>query len=237
MVRGEVTQKEFAHLLNVHIGTISRWERGEQVPNLNDINKILALFQNISPSWLTTGEGPMTREEADQPKPSVKRQDEPARITIDSNGCPQIPRWQNPDPEMYDYIPLAKTRLSAGGGAFVLNEEIEGYYAFRNSWLNTIATSKRNLILMRVTGDSMQPTLQGGDTVMIDIGRKHIKEGAIYALRVDDTVIIKRLAHRIGGKLMIISDNRQEFESYEANPEDVHVLGQIIFFSRVLIQE
>lgn len=90
---------------------------------------------------------------------------------------------------------------------------------------------------MRMTGDSMSPTFQSGDTVLIDTGKRLIKEGEFYALRIDDTVIIKRLAYRIGGKVMVISDNRQEFEAYEASPQDVHVLGQIIFFSRVLIKE
>ena len=158
-------------------------------------------------------------------------------IMVDDNGQPKIPSWQNPDPEMFDYIPMAKATLSAGGGAFVLSEEIEGYYAFRNSWLNSVATSKRNLVLMRVAGDSMEPTIKSGDTVLIDTGRRKIKEGEIYALRVEDTVIIKRLSYRLDGRVMIISDNRRDFQSYEAYHQDVNIIGQVIFFSRVLVPE
>lgn len=235
MVRGDVIRDLYAPQLGVSRTSIANYETDKRSPDHIFITKVLELHPDINPTWLITGEGPMTRDELITPKPQMKRHEEPARITIDANGSPKIPRWENPDPELYDYIPLAKTRLSAGGGSFVLNEEIEGYYAFRNSWLNTVATSKRNLILMRVAGDSMLPTLQNGDTVMIDTGRKHIKEGAIFALRVDETVIIKRLGYRVGGKVMIISDNRQEFESYEADPSEVHILGQVIFFSRVLL--
>lgn len=61
-----------------------------------------------------------------------------------------------------------------------------------HSGLNSINISKRNIVLMRVTGISMEPTIKSGDTVLIDIGRRKVKEGEIYALRVQDNVIIKR---------------------------------------------
>ena len=146
-------------------------------------------------------------------------------------------QWQNLDPEMFDYIPTAETLLSAGGGAFVISEKIEGYYAFRNKWLSRVASSLKNLVLMRVLGDSMSPTIQEDDTVMIDIGKKSIKEGMIYAIRFDSTVMIKRLAFRPGGRMLIISDNRHEYEPYEADAKDLHIIGQIIFFCRTFATE
>lgn len=83
----------------------------------------------------------------------------------------------------------------------------------------------------------MYPTIQAKDTVLIDTGRKHIKDGKIFALRVEDAVMIKRLSFRLGGKTMVISDKRKEFDPFEADIADFHVLGQVIFFSRVLIPE
>lgn len=154
---------------------------------------------------------------------------------VDESGKVTIPRWVNPDPEMFDYIPMAEAKLSAGGGCFVLSEEMEGYYAFRKNWLSRVASSPKNLVLMRVHGGSMNPTLQDGDTVMIDTGRTDIKEGMLYALRFDSTIMVKRLAFRPGSRIKIISDNRQEYESYEADMRELHIIGQIIFFCRTFI--
>jgi len=36
---------------------------------------------------------------------------------------------------------------------------------------------------------------------------------------------------------MIISDNRNEFKTYEVSTDYVCVLGQVIFFNRVIIPE
>ncbi len=72
----------------------------------------------------------------------------------------------------------------------------------------------------------MFPTIPSRDTVLIDTGRKHIKEGEI-----------KRLSYRLEGKIMIISDNKKQIESFEAEITSLHVLGQVIFFSRVLVPE
>ena len=74
---------------------------------------------------------------------------------------------------------------------------------------------------MRVLGDSMSPTIQEDDTVLIDIVKKTIKEGMIYAIRFDSTVLIKRRTFQPGGKILIISDNRQE---YEAEMKDLHII-------------
>lgn len=179
----------------------------------------------------------MTSNKGQSPKQANKVFDEPQSCYVGENGETVIPQWSDPDPGMFHYVPMVQTTLSAGGGSFVLSEEVEGYYAFRNSWLNVVSSGKRNVVLMRVTGDSMAPTIQARDTVLIDVGRKNIKEGEIYALRVDHSIMVKRLSFRLGGKVLVISDNRNEFESFEADIKDLQIIGQVIFFSRVLVDE
>jgi len=90
---------------------------------------------------------------------------------------------------------------------------------------------------MRVIGESMHPTIQEHDTVMVDTGRREISEGKVYAIRYDQTIMIKRLVFRPGEKILVISDNRTEYEPYEAAMTDLHIIGQVIFFSRVLVPE
>ncbi|MBU0946603.1 MAG: helix-turn-helix domain-containing protein [Proteobacteria bacterium] len=215
------------------------------------MDKLITMAQvgNVNLEWLATGKGPM--------RPGDKHVfDEVEGISHeDYRGLPEdneaehpdedtehvqqphthIPQWEHPDPDMFHYVPMAKTKLSAGGGSFVLSEDISDYYAFRKIWLNRVASSPKHVVLMGVQGNSMSPTILDKDTVMIDTGRMEIIEGMIYAIRIDHTIMLKRLTHRPGGIVNVISDNKEEFETYQAKRKDIHIIGQIIFFNRDLI--
>lgn len=234
-------QLELSRRTGISATSINNYVLGTSDPSRTRLVAI-ANATGVSAGWLATGEGPMRPEEAhEQPAcPACTEREvvrDPQPCFIDENGVVSIPRWRDPDPEMFDYIPMAETRLSAGGGCFVLSENMEDYYAFRKNWLSRVASSPNRLVLMRINGNSMSPTLEDGDTVMIDTGRRDIKEGMIYALRVDHSVMIKRLSFRVGGKVLIISDNRHDYDPYEAPMKDLHILGQVIFFCRTFVSE
>ena len=252
--RGSTSQVDFAKLLGISKNTILRYENGHSEPNVGTILDICEAT-GVALNWIITGEGSMLPDKQSIYEPAKTSSHPPflrqthsaaniARVSsvqqidiIKEYDKIVVPVWQNPDPALFDFVPMAEATLSAGGGRFVLSEEMQGYYAFRKDWLSRVASSTKNLVLMRVHGGSMDPTIQDGDTVMIDTGRRDIKEGMIYALRADSTIMIKRLSFRIGGRVLIISDNRQEYEPYEADSKDLHVIGQIIFFCRSFIPD
>ena len=97
------------------------------------------------------------------------------------------------DPRMYAYVPKAKAILSAGGGIVPEDAFEEHRYAFLKVWINQVATSQANCILMPVDGDSMLPLLESGDTVLIDKGRNVLVGDGIYAFGEGDLIHIKKL--------------------------------------------
>jgi transcriptional regulator with XRE-family HTH domain len=50
------TQEQFARLLDVSSMTVSRWERGEQQPDLDSL-KLVATTLEVSTDFLVTGTG------------------------------------------------------------------------------------------------------------------------------------------------------------------------------------
>ncbi len=242
---GRRSNRSVADQCGLSEGTIRRYLRKETYPSLDKIRDI-AKVTEVNTDWLLTGEGPMRQGEtalaipSQQPQLLLKEEDAPEFISYeDATEQTQqhidIPQWPHPDADAFHYVPMAKAKLCAGGGMFVLSEDVSDYYAFRKTWLKRISTSPKSVVLMEVQGNSMAPTILDKDTVMIDTGRLEIIEGMIYAIRLDQTIMIKRLTHRPGGIINVISDNKEEFEPYQAHRKDVHIIGQIIYFSRDLI--
>src|SRR4051812_21550222 len=61
--------------------------------------------------------------------------------------------------------------VSAGPGAIVSQELGKPYFAFDERWLKALTpTTPANLSIVRVEGDSMAPTLNAGDDILVDLG-------------------------------------------------------------------
>lgn len=136
----------------------------------------------------------------------------------------------------FDFVPMAEAKLNAGDGHVVISERYGELYAFRKDWLRQVATAAHNIVLMMVEGESMTPTISDGDTVMIDMGRTRIKSGSIFAIGIEDTIIIKRLEYLVNGRIRIISDNRREYAPYEADSREIRIIGEVIWCAKQFIK-
>ena len=93
-------------------------------------------------------------------------------------------------------------RVSAGPGAFPIEDEGRPYFAFDERWLKALTASPaQRLSIVRVEGDSMAPTLNAGDDILIDLDDcgDRLRDG-IYVLRAEDALVVKRLALHPAGR-------------------------------------
>ena len=134
----------------------------------------------------------------------------------------------------FEVIPKVKARLSAGSGSFEVSPEIEGYYSFQKKWLEKKGNSS-NMVLMDIFGNSMEPELRDRDTVLIDQSKKEILAGAIYAIGVEDTVMVKRV-EKLPDKLVLLSENKGYSTIFLQGDEikNVRILGKVIWICREL---
>jgi phage repressor protein C with HTH and peptisase S24 domain len=135
---------------------------------------------------------------------------------------------------IFKNIPKVRARLSAGGGSFEVGSEIEGYYAFRKDWL-TAKGNRNKMVLMDIFGNSMEPEMKDGDTILIDESQKDILAGAIYAVGIDDTIMVKRV-EKHPNKLVLLSDNKDYSPIYLKGNElnSVRIIGKVIWICREL---
>jgi hypothetical protein len=132
-------------------------------------------------------------------------------------------------------VPKLAVGASAGGGALADGEALAGKVGFDEAWLRRMGLDPARLSLIRVEGDSMQPTLNDGDDIMVDTAAadRAPKKG-IHVLRLDGTLMVKRLQPGKGGKLSILSDNPAYPALEDVDAKDVTVIGRVVWVGRKL---
>jgi phage repressor protein C with HTH and peptisase S24 domain len=125
--------------------------------------------------------------------------------------------------------------VSAGPGAVPGGELGKPYFAFDERWLKSLtATPPSNLSIVRVQGDSMSPTLNAGDDILVDLAdcEDRLRDG-IYVLRIDDALVVKRLAlSPRGGRATIQSDNPAYPDWPDCDIGEMHCIGRVIWSGR-----
>ena len=82
----------------------------------------------------------------------------------------------------------------------------------------------------------MEPTLRAGDVLLIDAyDAKGVPRDSIYVLRIDDSVLVKRLQKLPGGRIQVSSDN-PAYQSFTLEPKDearsVAIIGRVIWVGK-----
>ena len=126
-------------------------------------------------------------------------------------------------------------RASAGPGSVVATELAKPYFAFDGRWLKSLtATPAGKLSIIRVEGDSMAPTLNAGDDILVDPAdcAERLRDG-IYVMRVDDTLIVKRVAlHPVGRRVTVQSDNPAYPDWPDCDMADIICIGRVVWAGR-----
>jgi phage repressor protein C with HTH and peptisase S24 domain len=129
-------------------------------------------------------------------------------------------------------------RASAGPGALVLEEVGRPYFAFDERWLKALTPSpSEKLSIIRVEGDSMAPTLNPGDDILVDLGDcgDRLRDG-IYVLRIDEALVVKRIAlHPVGRTMTVQSDNPAYPDWPDCDIGEIQCIGRVIWAGRKLV--
>ena len=131
-------------------------------------------------------------------------------------------------------IPMVEAKLSAGQGSFETSDQSDRKYSFRRDFLSRKGNQKE-MVLMRVSGDSMEPEIKNGDVVLLDKSQTSPLPGRIYAVGVEDMVYLKRVDAR-PGKIVLYSDNKDyapiEVDTRGDMENQARIIGRAIWWCR-----
>ena len=211
LATGAKTETEFAKILGIQQPNVTAARRRGQIPP----SWIITIAQRYccSADWIISGEGSL----------------EQGALCAASSPIAS----QALDQELV-MIPRVKARLSAGNGSLETSGEVVGRYAFRGDYIRTKGNPKA-MVLMDVSGDSMAPEIKDGDMVLIDQNQTDVIAGSIFAIGIDDDVVVKYV-ERIPGKLVLRSKN-PEFSPIEVDlrgdlGDSVRIIGRVLWWCR-----
>lgn len=141
-------------------------------------------------------------------------------------------------PEGFVPVPFLEVRASAGRGRASLPAETvaTSHFLFSEAWLRSLGVSVQHAELLQAQGDSMYPTIQDGDLMLVDRGYGEVVHGKIYALVVNDLVVVKRVNILAIGGMMLISDN-DRYPSETVRRDEVGNLsfqGRVAWYGRAI---
>ena len=130
-------------------------------------------------------------------------------------------------------IPMLDVRASAGGGTLLFEDErILRRIDVDINWLRAQCrfSHPSNLSTITATGDSMAPTIEDGDFLLVDTGIDSIRSDSIYVARVNDCIYVKRFQVTPRGSLLMLSDNPR-YKEFEVDPErdQLCVIGKVVY--------
>tara|TARA_B100001939_G_scaffold182605_1_gene157314 strand:+ start:333 stop:1049 length:717 start_codon:yes stop_codon:yes gene_type:complete len=193
--------------------------------SLPGIDKAAAIADatGVSLEWLVRGEGPMMRNQSSHATEGD-----------------------------YVYIDNHAVEASAGSGAEIDEELIISKMAFRRDWLRKRGLNPNRLSVIHARGDSMEPTIAEGDTILLETyfhqennGNKRrlgldpgssLPRDGIYVIRLDNHLVVKRLQNDMQGGVFIKSDNPAYETIHIKGPalNDLIVVGRVVWVGRNL---
>lgn len=132
------------------------------------------------------------------------------------------------------HVPLLANAGSMGPGTDIQHDDIlVGQIALSEQWVSRRLkpTNLNALRFIHAYGDSMSPTFEDGDILLVDTGIKdpRIIDG-VYVMAANDRVYIKRVRQRMDGVVEISSDNATVKTVDVLNGDHrIDILGRVVW--------
>lgn len=204
-----VTQAVAAKAVGMSQTNLSELENG--LYPTSSFTPMLADYYGVASLWLANGKG---KKELEQ----ISRLYKPA-ANMDQNTI---------------FVEVLENAGSMGDGAAQLDSDIiAGTIPISREWVGKTLPSISNpgsLRFIHGLGDSMSPTFQDGDVLLVDTAVHDPGIDGVYVLQVNGQLFIKRVSRRFDGRHEISSDN-PSVKTIEALNGDhsVEVKGRVVW--------
>ena len=125
-------------------------------------------------------------------------------------------------------IEMIDATACCGDGVDNLPEKVCGHWHLPTAEFKTITSvNPSNIKMLRVQGDSMQPTINEGDWVWVDTSNNFISSDGMYLIKMHTGLAVKRLQSGLSN-IVIKSDNAS-YSDITADVGEVQIIGKVVY--------
>ena len=212
-------QSELSLMTGIKTTTISNYENNVSTPNEQNLYKLMDALKcdaNFLFEWEETEQLQPTYAERQQIK-KYRSLDEYGKKAVDGLLNTEYDRctYHTAEQELI-HLPKSVLKASAGSGNWLDEQQLESV-----SVLDTPQSRKANLVI-EVDGDSMSPTYENGDNVLVNT-KSDVAVGDIGIFIVDGSGYIKKL-----GTDRLISVNPEYDDIFPTEYSDFRCVGKVL---------
>lgn len=207
-----MTQMQAAKATGIAQSTISTAEREG---NSSTETVLYAKVYGVNATWLATGDGPML------PTGLIHQDLPPIHVPE------PIELENNPD---YPAVRRVSIKAQAGITGYSIEPMDDGPpIVFRADWYKNKGYRPERLLALRVSGESMVPTLYDSDLIVANTEANMPKDGLLYLVIYEGEVAVKRLI-RDDGAWWLSSDNvdQRRYPRKLCNGA-TEIIGQVVY--------
>lgn len=136
-------------------------------------------------------------------------------------------------------IPVrGEVKASMGYGITVYNDEQTATYSISKQLAFDLGVNPSYTEMILASGDSMEPDIKGGDSLLVDLSKKDIYDGRIYCVRIEGQLYAKRLQKIPPHTIKVVSDNKEKYDPFYIDfskrlDYDFEVIGEVRWAGRI----
>ena len=156
-------------------------------------------------------------------------------LDLDSKKPLSVEAWESLSdlsPGSFASIPLISIETDPESDKLIDSDQSSPPISLRREWLiQKKVTSKRNLRVVEIQGDSMEPFLMPNDIAMIDLGQTDLQENECFAIAYGKEIRVKRISRTFNGGMKIRSNNPRysDEDLSPADAEHIRILGRVLY--------
>lgn len=226
----KMTQEQFAAAYGVVPMTVSRWERGKQIPRKDELNR-MGLFDNVPAiEFSLKNEAPQSTTINNSEKVQETTSTVAANINVN---LPESNVQFISDVVMVPIISDHNITACCGNGTAYATDvewEIEDHYPIPASDLMGYAWQGCEFKLMKASGVSMEPYIHEGDLVLF-AQFCEVNDGDIIVVALDGRVFVKGIVKMTKASILLRSYNWQVAPDLDIpldGSSEIAILGKVI---------